>query len=397
MNEELILRVNELFRNGNEFKDIARKNDNNLESYKTASEYYAEAAITLTTIIQQSDTSKINNLTKCKALKEYYLFESLECSYAYEYKHFRFEDAIKFAKEAKQHIECALKIIEENLSNLNIETKAFLVEMQSNWTLSHLTSEIKIIEPSAKKAMMTEDFVTAMDNYRDMNKLQDAVYNYVTKSSTLSQVYKRIEIGNYHSSKASIANTIAGIYLQNKTVNYQKEILEQFLVALDNIKKAQDINPEWSKFKEGADITKENIKKILLNNPTDWDKFYFNFEDNQQLKIIMKETDVKKFNELELKRKLDETENKGKKLLLFGGFWLSALLIILASIVTLFLLKINWSIIILIVLLVQLLYAMFAATVLRSLGDLSEKGLLEVYKLTLKLNFNLFNKNKPTV
>jgi hypothetical protein len=236
-----------------------------------------------------------------------------------------------------------------------------------------------------------------MDNYREMNKLQDAVFNYANNSSTLKEVYKRIENGNYYSSKASIANTIAGIYLQNKKGDYPKDVLEQFLIALENIKKAQDINPEWSKFKEGADTTVENIKKLLKQNQNRWNSFYYNFEDNKQLKTIMKETDVNKFNEIELKSKLDETENKGKKLILFGGFWLSVFLIILASITTLFLLNISWTIIILIVLLVQLIYALIAATVLRNLGDISEKGLLEIYKLTIKLNFNLFNKNKPKV
>ena len=395
--EELILKINDLFNKGHETKDIARKSDDNLELYKTAATFYSEAATTLETVIQQTDSSKINFLTRSKALKEYYLFESLECSYAYEYKNFRFDEATKLAKEGKLHIDTAIKIIDDNFANLNEEAKTFLAEMKSNWTLCQLTIPIRIIEPSAKSAINKKDFVTAMDTYREMNRLQDAVFNYVNNSQTLKEVYKRIENGNYYSSKASIANSIAGIYLQNKKEDFQKDILEQFLIALENIKKAQDINPEWNKFKEGVDTTTKNIKLILQDTKSDWDKFYFNFENNQQLKTIMKETNVKKFNELELKRKLDETANKGKKLLLYGGFWLSAFLIIFASVVSLFLLKINWTIIILIVLLVQLLYAMIAATVLRNLGDLSEKGLLEIYKLTLKLNFNLFNKNKPKV
>jgi len=395
--EELIQKINDLFNKGHETKDIARKSDDNLELYKTAATFYSDAAKTLETVIQQIDSSKINFLTRSKALKEYYLFEFLECSYAYEYKNFRFDEATRLAREGKLHIDTAIKIIDDNFANLNEEAKTFLAEMKSNWTLCQLTIPIRIIEPSAKSAINKKDFVTAMDNYREMNRLQDAVFNYVNNSQTLKEVYKRIENGNYYSSKASIANSIAGIYLQNKKGDFQKDILEQFLIALENIKKAQDINPEWNKFKEGADTTIKNIKLILQDTKSDWDKFYFNFENNQQLKAIMKETNVKKFNELELKRKLDKTENKGKKLLLYGGFWLSAFLIIFASVVSLFLLKINWTIIILIVLLVQLLYAMIAATVLRNLGDLSEKGLLEIYKLTLKLNFNLFNKNKPKV
>ena len=391
--DEKLLKVNELFDKGHNTKDIARKSDENIDLYKDASDQYSQAANLLGQVINELDESKINTLTRAKALKEYYYFESFECSNAYEYKNNRYGSAIEKAKEAQIHILSALKIIEDNFSKLNDETKTFLSEMQSNWTLCKLTVPIKIAEPTAKNAIVSKDYVTAMDSYRQMNELQDAVFNYVNNSTTLGEVYKRIERGNYYSSKASIANSIAGIYTK-KGGNNDKEILEQFLISLDNIKKAQDINPEWSKFKEGADVTRSNIKKILKSKPNDWDEFYFNFESNEQLKILMKETDVNKFNEIELKRKLDKPENKTTKLLIFGGFWTSLFLILMASITTLFILKIHWLIVILIILLVQLAYALISATVLRNLGDLSEKGLIDIYKFTIKLNFNLFDKNK---
>jgi hypothetical protein len=393
--DEKISTVNELFNKGNETKDIARKSDENIDLYNEAAEQYLQSANLLEEIVNELDATKINGLTRAKVLKEYYLFESFECKYSYEYKNGHYNTAVEKAKEAQKHILSALQIIDENFLKLNSDTQSFLTEMKSNWTLCKLTIPLKTIEPVAKNAMNLKDYVTAMDSYRRMNQLQDLVFKYVNESTTLPEAHKRIERGNYYSSKASIANTIAGIYTLKGGDN-DKEILEQFLISLENIKKAQDINPEWDKFKEGTDITRNNIKRILQNNQDDWDKFYYNFESNEQLKIIMKEINVRKFNEIELKRKLNEPENKTNKLFIYGSFWTSVFLILLMSVTTLFLLKIHWTIVILIILLVQLVYALISATVLRNLGDISEKRLVDIYKFTIKLNFNLFKKTNQS-
>ncbi|WP_338839649.1 hypothetical protein [Flavobacterium ginsenosidimutans] len=394
MNEN-ISRINALYNQGLEAKDIARRSDNDLEQYKIASNFYEKAVELIDLILKNTDYSNINFITQTKALREYYLYESNECLYAFDYKRNLFETAIVFATKAKKHIQYALKIIDENFDQLNEETKSFLLTMKSNWTLSIQTIPIRQLEPIAKRAMLNKDYITALDSYREMWELQDKAHSYVINSQ-LPEVFKRTERGNYLASKASISMSLAGVYVAKSiNNNYQKEILEQFLIALDYIKQAQEINPEQDKYKVGKDQTIRNIREILEKNPDNWDAFYYNFEGNTLLNNIMKETNVKKFNETELKRKLNLNENKGKKLLIFGGFWLSVFIILMSSISILFMLNIPWWSIILIVLLVQFAYALISATVLRNLGDLSEKGLLEIYKLTIKYNFNLFNSNKP--
>ena len=393
--DEKISRVNDFYNQGLQAKDIARRSDNDLEQYKIASNSYEMAASLIDEILKEADTSKINFITQTKALREYYLYESNECLYAYDYKNGLFDTAILFANKAKFHIELALQVIDDNFHLINEDTKDFLTKMKSNWTLSVQTIPIRQLEPVAKKSMQNKDYVTALDSYREMGALQDNVHNYVTNSQ-LPEIFKRTEKGNYYASKASIAMSLAGVYTAKSiNDNYQKEILEQFLTALEYIKQAQEINPEQDKYKEGKDTTINNIRLLLEENPDKWDSYYYNFENNDLLNNIMKETNVKKFTEIELKRKLNTNENKGKKLLIFGGFWLSVFIILMASITSLFLLDISWWAVILIVLLVQFAYALISATVLRNLGDLSEKGLLEIYKLTIKYNFNLFSKSKP--
>lgn len=393
--EEKILRVNEFYNKGLEAKDIARKNDNNLEYYKISAVNYEKAAKLIDEILSNVESTKINFITQTKALREYYLYEANECWYAFDYKRNLFDTAKSFAVKSKHHIETALKLIDDNYIQLNDETKNFLDTMKTNWTNSVNAIPIRQLEPVAKKAMLDRDYITALDTYRQIGEIQDKVYEFVINSK-LPEVYKRTEKGNYFASKASIAMSLAGVYIaKSSNNNYTKEILEQFLSALNYITKAQDINPEQDKYKVGKDTTSSNIKLLLTKNLENWNTLYYNFEDNQYLKNIMKETDVEKYNELELNRKLDLEKNKWKKLLIFGGFWLSVFLILMASVTILFLVNLSWWVVILIILLVQFVYAIISATVLRNLGDLSEKGLLEIYKFTIKYNFKLFNKNSP--
>lgn len=394
MTEE-IETINKHYSEGLRLKDIARKDDRFLKDYKKASDNYFLAAEKVEELLKKIDDKNINFITRSNALKNYYLYEAYECLYGYKYKKGIYDEALECAQKAKEYIKNAIEIVDISLEKLNDETKNFLIEQKGNWRLSELTVKLREVEPIGQKAMKEKDFITALDSYRKMDELQDKAHNYV-ENSTLPQVFKRTEKGNYFAMKASIAMSLAGVYIaKSENNNYLKDIVEQFLTALEYISQAQEINPEQDRYKEGKEITTNNIKKILKENPENWDILYYSFEDNKLFNNIMKETDIKKFNEIELKRKLDLNENKGKKLLVFGGFWLSVFIILMSSITTLFLLNIPWWTVILIVLLVQFAYALISATVLRNLGDLSEKGLLEIYKLTIKYNFNLFNSNKP--
>lgn len=391
--EQWAVEASKLYQEAMKIKDEARKSDNNISLFNDAAKKYKLASIAYENYSVNPEIKNVNDITQANAFKEYYLFESNECSYSFDYKNGRYSEAKNYALSAQSHIENALNIIDNNFSSLDDNTKTHLLKMKINWLLSQKTIKIKIVEADTKPAMNAKDYITAMDGYTKMDELQDDVYLYL-QNAEIDQVHKRIGSGNYYAAKASIANSKAGVFIgQQSTGNdYKIEILQQFINSIEHISKAIDVNPEWSQYKTGKEHTIKNVQKILNDFPEDWLRYYLHFENNETLKQIMKQTDLEKFNEIELKRKLNA--DKPKSFLIYGCFWLAAIILI-AGMISILFTSFDWRIVILIMLLTQFAYAMLSATVLRNLGDLSEKNFMEIYKMVIKLNLNLFNKNKP--
>jgi hypothetical protein len=380
--EEKISRVNEYYNQGLQAKDIARRSDENLEQYKISAENYEQAAHLIDEILQETESSKLNFVTQTKALREYYLFEANECRYAFDYKRNLFDTAKDFADTARQHIENALQIIEDNYSRLNDETKRFLDKMKSNWTLCINTIPIRQLEPVAKKSMIDKDYITALDSYRQMGELQDNVHDYVINSQ-LPEVYKRTEKGNYFASKASIAMSLAGVYTAKSSNNdYQKEILEQFLFALDYIKQAQEINPEQDKYKEGKDTTIENIKAVLFENKGKWFEYLTEFNNNKNLTSIMQQTD-NDFFKLQ-NAKLEIEKNKPKQLILTFGFMFSLFIGLGYFLFQVALSEVSWYRFLGLILALPVFFTVIGAFALRATDSLKEENFLKLMELVEK-------------
>lgn len=395
MDEEL-QRINDFYNKALQAKGIAIKSDRDLDQFLVASDFYNKAVCLMDQVIAKADASKINFNTQIKALREYYLFELNECLYAFEYKNGHFDEAIILANTAKSHIEYAIKIIDENISLLNPEAKAFLTEQKDNWTLCQLTIPIRQIEPIAKKAMESKDYITALDSFRQMGELQDKVDNYVTNSQ-LPAVYKRTEKGNYYASKASIAMSIAGVYnVKPKKDDYRKEMLEQFLEALNFIKLAQNINPEQDKYKEGADSTTGNIQIILRKSKDKWFQYLTEFKNNKNLEAIMQQTDNDFYKRQNAKLEIEK--DKPKRFILTFGFLLSAFIVLGYFLLQVALSEISWYRFIALLLCLPLFFIIIGAFALRSTDSLKEENFMKLIELAIKTNLRglkaLIEKNK---
>lgn len=288
----IIEQINLIFKEALKQKDIARKNDSHLENYNKASVLYKQASNMYSQFLSKAKNIDINNEINIKQLIEYYLYESYDCNYTFHYKNHQFKEAISNATFAKNHINNALEIINKNIEILDETLQEHLLSLKINYVLSSLSIKIKILEPKAKDAFINENYVEAMDFYNEMNQIQDEVFKYVN-TANLEPVYKRIEKGNYYAGKASIANAIAGIYfLKDNPSDYLFEIIKQFIDAHKFIKLAQDTNPEWDLYKSGYEITKENIKTILIDNIDNWEKILHEFNDEPILLKITKEINM---------------------------------------------------------------------------------------------------------
>ena len=289
---DIFEQINKICNKAIKHKEIARKSDKNLEDYIKASDFYSKASHAYQTILEKVKEINIDDETNLKQLIEYYMYEAYICKSFYYYKTGQFSEAIKNAKLAKEHIVKTIIIIENNFKLLNEKSQVHLNRLKINYLLNSLTIDIQIVQPKARVAMNNENYIDAMDLYKQMGQLQDKVYEYV-KDADLEQVYKRIEIGNYYASKASIANTIAGVYLQkNDELDYSIEIMEQFLDAHRYIKLASETNPEWDMYKNGKELTKDNIKQLLLGHKEKWENFMHEFNDDKILTKIINEIKI---------------------------------------------------------------------------------------------------------
>lgn len=286
---EIFEQINEIHNKAREHKEIARKSDKNLEDYIIASDFYLKASKGYQIVLQKVKKISIDDETDIKQLIEYYMYESHVCKSSYYYKTGQFSEAMESAKLAKIHIFEAIRIIENNFKLLNKKLQVHLNGLKINYLLNRLTIDLKIVEPEARVAMNNKNYIDAMDLYKQMGELQDKVYEYV-KDADLEQVYKRIQIGNYYASKASIANTIAGVYLgKNDESDYSIEIMKQFLDAHRYIKLASEINPECDIYKDGKELTKENIKGLLFDYKEKWGIFMNEFDNDPILNKIINE------------------------------------------------------------------------------------------------------------
>lgn len=380
--QNLINKANECYNQGMAYKNIAIKGDENLKEFVRASEAYTQAANFANKALKSPEaTFDFKILTE--ALKEYYLYEAGECSYGFKYKNQQFEDAIRIARNAEKHILNALEVINKNFDKVNDKVQQQLTKHRSNWTLSSRSIKLRILEPIAKNAMLARDFITALDTYKRLNELQDEVYNF-TESSSIPEVYKRIEKANYLAAKASFAISHAGVYLaKTDSSDYDKEILEQFLIAYRFTKESLAANPEQLRYKEGLENVFNNTVILLKKNPSKWLEYLIEFPD-PNLKIIMQKTDLEKYKREQAKI---EIENNGiKKFFLMGSFWIGLLFIVYYMVTQLAESNIVWYRFVLVLFAIPVLFTVVGAFALRSTNSLKEENFIKLMNLALKIN-----------
>jgi len=370
------------------FKDKARISDYSVEYFKDASDKYREAAdIILNDILinHQLDNSE---KVKSKSLVYYYRFEQYDCLYGFEYKNGNYDSAIEIANKGKSSIDKALDTIEQNKMNIDASTMEFLSQMETNWKSSSISICIKQIEPDAKKAMITGDYIVAFDLFNQMLKLQKKQYEY-TENAGLEEVYIRIAKGNYIGMSANVNQAMAGlltakIHKETFSFDLTKDLLGHLLNSLDLSFKAFEANPEWDKYRAGVEIIQDNIQTLLRANKKNWFEYLVQNSSNPYLKSIMQMTDNYYYKRQSAKLEIEK--NKVKQLVVIGGFWFgifSGLGLFLLQVATS---DITWYRFIIFMFCLPLLFIVIGAFILRTTDGFKEENFLKLIELTLKIN-----------
>lgn len=326
-------------------------------------------------------------LTK-KALLFYYQFERDDCYNSVSIKEGKYDEAQKYADISYLKLQEALSSINSDYDKVTIKTKEVFSELTKFWTLSLKNTKIKQIEPKAKKSFFdSKNFIQSLDYYREMLKISEEVIEYCNNNA-ISQDYLRIVKGNHLITSANISQTMVNILFDKIENNQIKDDLSADILkhALNTFKYSQsafDANPEHDKYHIGNKIVKENIIRLLIENKSKWRDYLIEFENDNELIKIMKNTDYKNYLENQVNDFIDS--NPIKKTLVIGGFYLIAMISIFAIPITIALLKISWYWGLLIIITGLSLYSIFVITILRTNDKLSEENYVMLMKIILKL------------
>lgn len=390
---DYIEKGNELYDKALKTKDVARISDNNINSFQQAADYYKQAADNIYNHILTDKSIDFDTKIQSSALAHYYKFEENDCLYAYNYKNNIFPTAINCANNAQQEIDKALTIIQTNLTSLKQETQDFLLKMQKNWKSSSISIKIKQLEPIAKKAMIDKDYIKAFDNFNQMLKIQKELYEYDEREE-LEPVFIRIAKGNYIGMSANVNQAMAGILaskITNQTFSFDlsNDLLKHFLNSLDLSFNAFEANPEWDKYRSGAEVIRTNIQTLLQNNKSNWFNYLTENNNNQYLIKIMQQTD----NDLYKRQKAKiELENDSlKRIVISGGFWFGIFIGLGYFLLQLASSDISWYRFLAVIFFLPLFFIIVGAFALKTTNSLKEENFIKLMELTLKMSFKGLN------
>lgn len=390
---DYIEKGNELYDKALKTKDVARISDNNVNSFQQAADFYKQAADNIFNNVLTDNSIDFDSKIQSSALAHYYKFEENDCLYAYNYKNNIFPTAINCANNAQQEIDKALTIIQTNLTFLNHATQDFLLKMQKNWKSSSISIKIKQLEPIAKEAMIDKDYIKAFDNFNQMLKIQKELYEY-DERERLEPVFIRIAKGNYIGMSANVNQAMAGILaskITNQTFSFDlsNDLLKHFLNSLDLSFNAFEANPEWDKYRSGAEIIRTNIQTLLQNNKSNWFNYLTENNNNQYLIKIMQQTD----NDLYKRQKAKiELENDSlKRIIISGGFWFGIFIGLGYFLLQLASSDISWYRFLAVMFFLPLFFIIVGAFALKTTNSLKEENFIKLMELTLKMSFKGLN------
>jgi hypothetical protein len=386
---DYIKKANELYKEALKAKDIARVSDDNINSFQHAADFYKQAANIISNHVLKDNSIDFDTKIQSCALLHYYKFEENECLYAYNYKNNNFPTAINYANTAQQEIDKSLSTIRTYLISLKPETQKFLLEMQKNWKSSALSIRIKKLEPIAKKAMIDKNYIDAFDNYNQMLKIQKELYEYNEREG-LDAVFIRIAKGNYIGMSANVNQAMAGILTskitdQTFTFDLTNDLLKHFLNSLDLSYNAFEANPEWDKYRSGAELIKANIQTLLKNNKNNWFNYLINNNNNPHLTTIMQQTDNNLYKRQ--KAKIELENDSLKRILISGGFWFGIFIGLGYFLFQIALSDISWYRFLAVMFFLPLFFIIVGAFALKTTNSLKEENFIRLMELTLKMNF----------
>ena len=394
--------ISEAFQEGHKLKEQARKSRNHLDVYEQAAEQFHTAGELSSQFAQREGLEEQTKL-QAELFAEYYLYEEQECLSTCFYERHDIGQAERCHNLGVAHLKTALRLAEEAIATASEDCADHLRGNVRVWTHYLHVNEIESSAFKARGAWDKGDLIRALDHYRLMlSRLPKLIDD--ASDPELAPVYKRIAIGNYFGMQVNASQALAQAYLNRAEddvlpTDLAMMMLEQLFRAYQIGVVAFQANPEWDHYREGSDHVLALIREFLQDNKDKWLSIYIVFEDDAAFLSIMKDVDMERFKEVEDQRHL--RESKIVKLWQIGAFFLLAFSVVFGAIFLLLQSFTLWWQVVLGLVGVEVFLLIIGAFTLRSVGDLSEKGFLDLIGMAFQQQFRVFrllkeSESKPT-
>ncbi len=386
------------YNDGMNFKGMARKSKSQKDLYLQAAKEFNAAAQLTEEYINNSSIS-ITLKQECRIYSNYYFYEEYDCKRYYYYEKRDYNRAKEFHEGSLNFINEAIEITKSCLGLFQGKTKEKLQKHLPRWLFYKMNCELQGLAIEARLKWDDNDFVATLDYYRTIRIRAEETLAFI-KENSLPADLQRITQGNYLGTLVNESSAYANIIvfdiakvteIEGKYVSFQlaKQLIESSLEGYKWAIEAFRTNPESEQYLIGAENILNNISRLLLHNINFWDDIYNEFKNEEEIVKLMRRINLKRAKAIEKEQILDE--NPLLKLWVVGAFFLFIIGAILGLILVVFKIGLNWWQLVLCIGTWFTFSTVVSVLILRTIGEISEKGMIEIIKLAFHYQFKTFS------
>jgi hypothetical protein len=387
MTMDALTKMSEHFLKACETKDRAIRSLDDLEQYQAAAQEFDAAAVEAQRAAETLEIADPKTAADARTYAHYYLYEHDECLASYHYENRDVGPARQYHLTAAEHLRKAIGGAEERAKSRDGETEQKFRKHLNVWRYMERSDQAKLSATDARGAWDAKDFITALDHYKRASRIEKECIALATQGD-LDPRYIRISQGNYIGMMANASSALAMFFINTGTgpdkalgTDTCCLLVGAALDAYELGTQATYANPEWKQYRQLAGVCRDNIAKLLEDNPGVWALLLGRLCNDPRLEAIMKEVDPNKASSiLAHTRQIDP---KIVRLWAVGTLWI--LLIVIATLLVLLMASQDFGLLrfALAIVGVEVLIVLSGAFILRSIGDLSEASFVSLVRLAL--------------
>jgi hypothetical protein len=295
-------RLSEILDLAHKLKADGRKSPDMCDAYQRAAERFHEAALLSREILrtQQLDLSKRIQL---EIFCPYYFYEAERSLSSWHYEKRDTELARSHLSKAAEYAEEYINGMEAHLPTAEASFIARLSGCLKTAKFCRENDNLALRSIDARAAWDRGDFISALDEYRRMGQKFEGL---IEQTKTLNDPsHYRITLGNYLSTFANASGALAMHIAKTHDIpavlphDVACSLIRYTMDAYRAGMAGANANPEWSQYRDSAQLCQRNVEDILKGNESGWAALYAELHDDADFVKIMARLDLPKLKRLE--------------------------------------------------------------------------------------------------